>query len=483
MSSNILELRKGGLSNVTAEQDVRVLVASNRLPVTAIREGSKVRLARSSGGLVSGLRHLENSWPVRWYGWSGVSNDAQRAEELSLRAGAALVAVPMNDSEVDGHYRNYCNSLLWPVLHGMSENVVCEPGAWQHYARVNVRFADALLADLRPGDRVWVHDYHLLLVPQLLRMRTAALDNRVAFFLHTPFPEPEEFTQVAQHAELVRGMLGADVIGFHTEEYAQNFLNVAQALGYEVRDRAVLVGGRSAQVTVRPMGLDAESFVRLGSDPDVLHEVQRLRRTHKRILLGVDRLDYTKGIPQRLLAFEALLHDRPELRGEVSLLQIAVPTRSESPSYMELRSVVEEIVERVNRSYGTSSWTPIEYLYDTIDLNTLAALYRAADVMLVTPCRDGLNLVAKEFVATRVDGDGVLVLSKFAGVAKELTSALFVDPHAVSDLASALYDAITMSLPERKRRMKKMIAAVTSNSINGWIRHFVGEAKRRVVIA
>lgn len=463
---------------------VRILVASNRLPVTAIKEGATVRLARSSGGLVSGLRHIERAWPVRWYGWSGVESERTTAEELSVRTGASLVAVPLSQADVHGYYRDYCNNLLWPILHGMSENVACGPDGWDSYGRVNVRFAEAMLRDLRPGDRIWIHDYHLLLVPQLLRSRGRNVTNPIAFFLHTPFPAPEEFMQIRQHATLIQGLLGADVLGFHTDEYARNFLNVARALGYEVRDNAIVTATRHvASVTVRPMGIDAESFVRLGSDPDVLDEVQRLRQTHKRILLGVDRLDYTKGVPQRLLAFESLLQNRPELRGEVSLFQIAVPTRTESHGYNELRQVVEEIVQRVNTSYSTSSWTPIEYLYDTVDLNTLVTLYRAADVMLVTPSRDGLNLVAKEFVATRVDGDGVLVLSKYAGVARELTSALSVDPNVIGDLAETLYRAVTMSLQERRTRMKQMVRAVTANGINGWIRHFVGEAVRPMLTA
>lgn len=454
----------------------RILVASNRLPVTAIRQGSKLWLKRSSGGLVSGLRHIERSWPVRWYGWSGIATDRSVPTELTVRSGAALIAVPMDGSEVDGFYRDYCNGLLWPALHGMTENVICGDAAWSKYVAVNRRFAGAMLHDLTAEDRIWVHDYHLLLVPHMLRRGLAHADTPISFFLHTPFPPVDEFQQIPQHKALLRGVLGSDVIGFHTDEYAANFLAAAAADGYTVQDDTIIVEGRPTRVTVRPMGIDAESFVRLGSDPDILEEVQRLRHTHKHILLGVDRLDYTKGIPQRLLAFEHLLQERPELRGELSLLQIAVPTRTDAAAYQDLRQVVESIVERVNRRFSTSSWTPIEYLYDTVDLNTLVSLYRAADVMLVTPSRDGLNLVAKEFVATRADGDGVLVLSKYAGAAKELTSALFVDPDRIVDMAEALYGAVTMSLGERRKRMKDLFRSVTSNGVNGWVQHFIGDA-------
>lgn len=463
--------------------ELRVLIASNRLPVTAIKQAGGIRLGRSSGGLAAGLRHIEQNWRVRWYGWSGITNQARAPEELSVRAGASLIAIPLNELEVDRYYRHYCNGLLWPALHGMFENVACPSDSWQEYVAVNRRFAHALLNDMRPGDRVWIHDYHLLLMPEMLRHGAGQLDNQIAFFLHTPFPRAEEFARIEGHKSLIEGMLHSDVIGFHTDEYASNFREAACMIGCDVRGDSIVMGSRSTRLTVRPMGLDTETFGRLGADPAILDNVKTLRSTHRRILLGVDRLDYTKGIPQRLLAFETLLENRPELRGEVSLMQIAVPTREDSPGYDELKNVVESIVERVNRNYGTSQWLPIEYLYDTVDLNTLAALYRAADVMLVTPSRDGLNLVAKEFVATRVDGDGVLVLSKFAGVAKELTSAVFVDPHRIGELAETFYRAITMAMPERRRRMKQMMQSVSGNGINAWVRYFVDEPPQPPLLA
>lgn len=454
------------------EDDPRIVLASNRLPVTMTHEDGALRLKRSNGGLVSGLRHLADMAPVRWYGWSGLAAESPIVQELPAPLPASLVSVPLNAREAEGFYRHYCNSLLWPLLHGMSENVACPPAAWQYYARVNARFALAILNDLRPSDRLWIHDYHLFLLPRLLRSGSG-IPNPISFFLHTPFPKPDDFLRIPECATLFAGLLGSDVVGFHTAEYAEYFIETARILGYTVEDQTVVTDGRKTTIAVRPMGIDAESFVRLGSDPDVLTEVGLLRRTHKRILLGVDRLDYTKGIPQRMVAFEALLQQRPELRGEVSLLQIAVPTRQDVGAYDDLRRVVEGIVERVNRTYGTPAWTPIEYLYDTVDLNTLASLYRAADVMIVTPGRDGLNLVAKEFVATRVDGDGVLVLSKYAGVAKELTAALFVDPHRVMELAEALYRALTMPRSERQRRMRKLMVAVSANGIQRWACDFI----------
>lgn len=453
-----------------------VLVLSNRLPVTAIETVAGKKWQRSSGGLATGLSQLGRHCTVRWYGWSGGKDESREVVDLTHWEGASLSAVPLNEEEVGQYYRGYCNSVLWPMLHGMTENVETAEDYWHQYVRVNIRFAHSVLGEMATATRIWVHDFHLMMVPQLLRGHVAYRGAPIAFFLHTPFPTAPEFLQIGEHAALIHGVLGADVIGFHTEEYAENFLEVVAALGYSVTDSEVQMGTHVARVAVRPMGIDTDAFTRLGSDPDVLEDVARLRRTHKKILLGVDRLDYTKGIPQRLVAFETLLYQRPELRGRVSLLQIAVPTRADAGAYIDLRNVVEESVKRINQTFGTPAWTPVEYLYDTVDVHTLAALYRAADVMLVTPSRDGLNLVAKEFVATRVDGDGVLILSKFAGAAKELTSALQVDPHAITDLVEALQRAITMPLSERNRRMREMLRAVTDNAIGNWIRYFVGSS-------
>jgi trehalose 6-phosphate synthase/phosphatase len=454
----------------------RIVVASNRLPVTVLADTEQVRVVESSGGLVSGLRHVLRTANVEWYGWSGTESEHELEIDLNVIPGARLVSVPLDAADIAGYYRDYCNNLLWPVLHGMTSNVGSSTDAWERYASVNMRFADAILHGLHPDDRLWVHDYHLLLVPRLVRRTQERAGVPVSFFLHTPFPTVDDFLKIPEHAALMHGMLGSDVIGFHTQEYAQNFRETAAALGYDIDDDCICEESRRITVTVRPMGIDADAFLELASHPETLREVEQLRQVHRRILLGVDRLDFTKGIPQRLVAFETLLRDHPELRGEISLLQIAVPTRTESAAYQDLRNVVEQLVARINSTFGTSGWTPVEYLYDSVDLHTLVALYRAADVMLVTPSRDGLNLVAKEFVASRGDGDGVLVLSKYAGAAKELTSALFVDPNFIGGLAETIYRAVTMSLHERRTRMSALIAAVWSNGISSWTRHFVGDA-------
>jgi trehalose 6-phosphate synthase/phosphatase len=382
-----------------------------------------------------------------------------------------MVGISLDESEVSHFYRRYCNSVLWPTLHGWTDDPLPEPADWDTYYAVNLRYTEAILRQLQPGDRVWVHDYHLLLVPRMLRERVPNVP--VAFFLHTPFPEPAVFAHVPQSEKLLDGMLGANVIGFHTDAYARNFLAAVEAHGFRVRGNNVLDGKRRACVRTRPMGIDVDSFARLGTDPHVLAEVERIRNRETALLLGVDRLDYTKGIPQRLLAFECLLDEHPRLHGRVSFLQIAVPTREEITAYRDLREVVEELVRRINNRYGRPGWTPVDYLYGTVDVNTLASLYRAADVMVVTSRRDGLNLVAKEFIATRTDYDGVLILSKFAGAAQELTAALQVDPNRVGDLARVYYSALTMSDNERRSRMRELRRALENNGILQWAADFL----------
>jgi trehalose 6-phosphate synthase/phosphatase len=461
----------------------RVLIASNRLPVTAVEDRGRMRFRRSDGGLAAGLRHVARKWPVRWYGWTGAVSDTTAVSGAGDHSGSCLISVPMNEGEVEGFYRDYCNRVLWPTLHDYPEDVPHVTAAmWEKYVAVNERFARAIGSDAMSGDKVWVHDYHLFLVPRLLRSNGLDMATPIAFFLHTPFPEPVVFQSIGQHRALLDGLLGADVIGFHTAEYASNFVRTAAACGYVTEEGCVVAEGRRIEVTVRPMGIDTEAFGRLGADPAILDEVKRLRAPQRKILLGVDRLDYTKGIPERLVAFELLLEQRPELREQVSFLQVAVPSRTDNAEYSELRHAVDGIVARINERYGTPSWMPVEYLYGSVDLPTLAALYRAADVMLVTPCRDGLNLVAKEFIATRVDRDGVLVLSRFAGAAAELEWALKCDPHRIGEMTGMIYRAITMPIIERRTRMTRLLRAVNRNEIQTWIAHFLGEAPVQPVL-
>ncbi len=453
--------------------DPRVLIAANRLPVTASRQSGIVKFKTSSGGLASGLMRVARQWPTVWFGWHGLPTDP--AAQSTLCAGRSGIAeIPLSCFEIERFYRRYANSMLWPALHGWPEEARGDETDWATYKQVNERYADAILDQLRPHDRVWVHDFHLLLVPQLIRSQAA--DASLAFFLHTPFPAPTEFLALPNARELIEGMLGADTIGFHTQAYARNFLETARWLGYQTHGIEVRVDRRSVQVKHWPMGIDCDEFANLAYDPRVVAEVSRLKIAKPpTMMLGVDRLDYTKGIPARLVAFEHLLETHPDLHERVTLRKVAVPTREEIPAYRDLRQVVERLVHRINTRFGSASWLPVDCLFGSVDLHTLVALYRSADVMLVTPQRDGLNLVAKEFVASRVDGDGVLLLSKFAGVAHELTDALLVDPNHVKQMSDGLYTALHMPIAERRRRMRRMRRTVQANSVFRWASEFIAE--------
>lgn len=463
MEKRVLELvRRRRVESPTG----RVLLVSNRLP--SVAGGARA----SSGGLVSGLRHVARRWPAVWVGWDGLARPAHApaVEATQPFEHGSLLALSMTEEEVARFYRRYCNGVLWPVLHGRFADLAPDDEDWETYRAMNRRYADAIVRLLQPGDRVWVHDYHLMLLPAMLRER--APDVPIAFFLHTSFPEPEVFRTISKGEELLRGVLGADSIGFHTPEYAENFLSAASAMGHRVR-RSSIVGERVSRTHVHPMGIDVDSFAALAADPDVLDDVADLRRGHGRMLLGVDRLDYTKGIPQRLLAFEMLLEKCPLLRGAVSFFQVAVPSREEIPAYRDLREVVEGLVRRINGRFARPGWLPVDYLYGSLDLGSLVALYRAAEVMVVTPVRDGLNLVAKEFVATRGDGDGVLVLSRFAGAAEELGAALQVDPNKTGALAATFRSALSMPGRERRRRMRSLRRAISANTVFDWAGDFL----------
>ena len=455
----------------------RVLVAANRLPITVRVENGAVCVRPSDGGLASALRQIARRWPVRWFGWNGCTSEAGALalpHNSKRRNQPDLVNVPLREHEVEHFYRRFSNSVLWPALHGWSDYAAPSRTDWEIYCTVNERFAELIADQIRPGDVVWIHDYHLLLLPAMIRER--APHANISFFLHTPFPEAATVSALPFAKELLAGMVDADVIGFHTDEYANNFLEASRASGRQVVGRMVRAEGRWAAVKTRPMGVNSERFEQLATDARVISQAAKIRSIPAALMLGVDRLDYTKGIPQRLLAFEYLLEKRPHLRGHVSLLQIAVPTRSGVRAYDDLKDVVESIVFRINQRFATPAWLPVDYLYTAVDVQTLAALYLAADVMLVTPHRDGLNLVAKEFIATRVDNEGVLILSKFAGAAVELEAALQVNPNHIPELAKACERALAMPRSERQRRMTELRRAVAGNTVFSWAAEFIEDS-------
>jgi len=452
----------------------RLLIVSNRLPVTLVENGDRVCVGRSTGGLATGLTHVQRRNDATWIGWTGLS-DAPRPPlqndiDRRLRA-RQMIPVHLTRRDVTRFYHGFSNGVLWPLLHEVdpAPHDACD---WETYRSVNARFADAVLRELNPGDVVWVHDYHLMLVPRLVREQCPGA--RIGFFLHTPFPEPASWRRLPQAAVLIDGLVGADAIGVHTDEYVQHFIAAVDATRlHRTHHHVIHDRRRPVVVSASPMSIDTAEFAAAAGQTGVKAEALRLRGTGP-LFVGIDRLDYTKGIPERLRAFGRLLECDPALVGRSRLLQIAVPSREAVSAYQRVRAEVEETVRRINERWACADWSPVDYRYTSVDQTALVALYRAADVMLVTPIRDGLNLVAKEFVASRIDNDGVLILSERAGAAAELRTALLVDPTDERALADAYVAALNMLPAERRVRMRHMRLRVTDHDVYRWADSVLG---------
>ncbi|MFL5401913.1 MAG: bifunctional alpha,alpha-trehalose-phosphate synthase (UDP-forming)/trehalose-phosphatase [Gemmatimonadales bacterium] len=454
----------------------RVLIVANRLPITVRAGEAGVEVQKSSGGLATGLLRPHEQSGGLWIGWSGAPEELTATQQHQLEeqlAAMRLVAVPLTADQVTRYYEGFSNGVLWPLFHYLLDQVPLHVRDWEPYVEVNERFAEVVAQQYQPGDLIWVHDYQLLLLPELLRQRLP--DARIGFFLHIPFPSEELFRTLPERDRLLRGLLGADLVGFHTPAYLRHFAaSLTQILGLTVEIDRVQLADREVRLGVFPMGIDAETFRGLAEDPGVQAEAKTLRGDGSvKLLVGVDRLDYTKGIPRRLLSYERMLQAHPDLRERVRLIQVAVPSRTGVEAYQEFRSLVDGLVGRINGDFATPSWVPVHYIFRGLSERELVALYRAADVMLVTPLRDGMNLVAKEFVASRTDGDGVLVLSEFAGASWELPEALQVNPYDVEGTAESCYRALTMSPEERQTRLAPLRARVETYDVHRWAATFL----------
>lgn len=456
-------------------------VVANRLPVTVTRRREGLRYQPSMGGLATGLGAVFDPGRDVWIGWPGVPVDRLSEREREAVEGElatrGLRAVHLTEAEVQAYYNGFCNRTLWPLFHYVPSYAVYDPRGWEAYRAVNARFAQA--AASCPGEPVWVHDYQLLLVPRLLR--EMGVRGPVGFFLHIPFPAWQVFRLLPWREEVVDGLLGADLVGFHTYDDALHFLEAVRRLrDAESHLGQVVVGDRVVRVDAFPMGIDVERFARAVERPEVRREVERIRRelADQRVVLSVDRLDYTKGIPQRLAAYDRFLANHPEFRGRVTLVLVAVPSRTDVDRYAALRRRVQEQVAEIEGKYATFGWTPVRYLYRALPFPVLAALYHVADVALVTPLRDGMNLIAKEYVASCTDGRGVLVLAETAGAAKELSEALVVNPNDVEEVAEALHRALEMPEEEQRQRNAAMQARLRSSTVRAWAERFCAELER-----
>src|SRR5574341_1483197 len=458
-----------------------LVVVSNRLPFRVERSGGALRVTRSPGGLVAALEPVLGQRGGVWVGWPGLSReDVEAGGGFTLPEGGAVSyrAVPLSDHEVALYYGGFSNRTLWPLFHYFVARTRIDGAAWSVYERVNERFAQETAAAVQGvGDAlVWIHDYQLLRLPHHLRRLVPACP--IAFFLHVPFPASDVFRVLPWSRSLLRGMLAADLVGFHVPAYAEHFLTCAERLlGCEIDRAAGLVRfeGREVSVQAHPISVDVarveELAARAPAPPPFPHVTESDERVAE--ILGVDRLDYTKGIHERLLAVEEMLERHPVYRGRVVFTQLLVPSRERVAEYGELKREIAETVGRINGRFAEAGWSPIRYYVRSLPPEELVALYRQADVALVTPLRDGMNLVAKEYVVAQLENDGVLILSEMAGAAEELQEALVVNPFDIEAVAEALHRALSMPEDERRARMSSLRDRVRANDVHAWVRRFL----------
>lgn len=465
----------------------KTIIVSNRLPLQVKKDGNDIKVTPSVGGLATGMKSVHRDSNGVWVGWTGLT-DEEVDPDLKKKVDQAIqkeqcVGVNLTENDLQNYYYGFSNRTLWPLFHYFLEYTEFEKEAWESYKLVNEKFAKVVLDQIEEGDNVWVHDYQLLLLPQLIKAQKP--DVSIGFFLHIPFPSYEIFRTFPKRKEILEGILGSDLIGFHTYDYERHFLSsVKRIANKEVRFNKVTHNNRIIKVDSFPMGIDYKKFENAAKSNQEQSkkqktEIQRRLDEHlnesesAKMVLSIDRLDYTKGIPNRIRAFEYFLNKYPEYNEKIRLIMLAVPSRSEVPQYQKLKRETDELVGRINGQFSTVSWTPIWYFFRTMPFENLIDLYTSSDVALITPVRDGMNLVAKEYVATRTEQDGVLVLSEMAGASKELSEALLINPFNFEEIADTLKRALEMPKKEQKRRMIDLQKRISRYSVEKWAEEFM----------
>ncbi len=462
-----------------------MILVSNRLPVTVTRRAGKLQFEPSVGGLAVGLDAFYRERAARWVGWPGdLPASAQRTVARRLRTQFQCYPVFLPRLTARRYYAGFSNRTLWPLFHSFPTYARYEEEDWDAYRAANRRIADAVAQLAKPDEPVWVHDYHLMLVPKYLREKRP--DLKIGFFLHIPFPPYSDLRQLPWCREIVEPLLGADLVGFHTFDDAQAFLgSVRRLLGLDNEIGQLIVGRRAVQVEVFPMGVDFARVRAAVQDVRLLGRVDRYREGigASKLVFSLSRLDYTKGIPQALRGVATLLEAHPEWRGRFVYLLAVVPSREIVDRYAEEKREIDRLCGEINSRYGTFQWTPIRYVYRYLDYEELMALYRAADVALITPLRDGMNLVAKEYLAAKDDLHGALVLSEMAGASKELHEALVVNPNSRTEVADALRRALEMPEAEQVRRNRLMRSRLEQYDVRRWASHFLQRLDEAVALS
>ncbi len=458
------------------------VVVSNRLPVSVTRNSKgKLVFEASSGGLATAMSSLNDENKI-WVGWPGIDaetlSDDERAYITNELAKQGCYPVFLTSSDVELYYEGYANDTLWPLFHYFQNVARYSEEYWQAYRKVNEIFADAIMHVSAGDARIWIQDYHFMLLPELVRERIPAA--MIGFFLHIPFPSFEIYRLLPERKELLRGLLGADVIGFHIYDYAQHFLDSSRRLlGLPSSNGTIEYEQRSIKVSAYPIGIDYAKFrAQLGSS-ETKSALRQLKSSYKgqKLILSIDRLDYSKGIPERLEAFRLLFEKYPKYRGKITLLMVAVPSRTGVEAYQQLRDEIEKTVSRINGTYGTVDWAPISYQFQNRPFSEIVALYAQANVMLVTPIRDGMNLVAKEYVASKKQ-TGVLILSEMTGAIDELPEAISINPNNASSICAAIHQALSMPRTEQHQRLTAMQARLSVGTVQNWGKEFMDDLAR-----
>ncbi len=456
---------------------MRIVIVSNRLPITIGRKEGELIYHPSAGGLATGLNSLETEEGRIWIGWPGRPVDDPQERKLITEQFEkdGMVPVFLSQEELEDYYEGFSNKTIWPHFHYFTQYTTYNEQYWKSYESVNHKFADVVANCVQDGDLVWVHDYQLMLVPQLLRERFPNLS--IGFFLHIPFPSYEIFRTLPWRRALLEGVLGADQIGFHTFGYMRHFLSASyRILGHEHDFGKINVSGRSISVDAFPMGIDYDKYASAPKPDSASEEVQFIQNYSKgrRIIISIDRLDYSKGIPERIRAFESFLQTYPQYQRGVSLVLVVVPSRAGVDQYQNLKEEIDTLVGRINGEYGTFDWVPIRYYYRSFSFDSLCTLYRTAAIALVTPLRDGMNLVAKEYVASKEENpEGVLILSEMAGAANELQEALIINPNDNAEIVEALLMAMEMPVTEQRTRLQEMQRKLKRYDVKHWANNFI----------
>lgn len=463
------------------------IIVSNRLPIQIQKvENSTYRVDQSSGGLATGLKSVHREGNSLWIGWPGIQeealNDQEKSDVEKQLQDNNYLPIHLNGGEIEEFYNGLSNTCLWPLFHYFTEFTHFDEKQWNSYLQVNQKFADAIIANSQEDDIIWIHDYQLLLCPDLVRKKRPNVC--IGLFLHIPFPSFEIFRIFPKREELLKGMLGADLIGFHTYDYQRHFVSSAtRILRLTANFNELNYSGRNIVVNTFPMGIDYQKFESFALKHKAQKEEEKsnLRKQleiHKKekdslLILSIDRLDYTKGVVNRLCAFEQFLEQYPEYIGKARLIMLAVPSRSNVPQYQQLKNETDQTVGRINGKFARVNWTPIWYFYRSMPFEDLIDLYISSDIAMITPVRDGMNLVAKEYLATRVDGDGILILSEMAGAAKELHQAIIINPFDPQDMIQALKKSADMTKEEQIQRNKISRNRIQRYHVEHWAKDFM----------